>query len=50
MQMTSRECEFCGHFYIQPCDAAKAKTCLNVRKGEAPAPKKVPTKKKVKKK
>lgn len=26
------ECKFCGHYYIQPCDAKKAKACRNVRK------------------
>lgn len=25
------ECKFCGHWYINPCDAARAKKCGNQR-------------------
>lgn len=25
------QCKFCGHYYLYPCDEAKAKACANVK-------------------
>lgn len=27
------KCAFCKHFYLKPCDEAKAKKCPNMKKG-----------------
>lgn len=28
----AKECKFCGHAYLKPCDAAKSKKCRNQRR------------------
>lgn len=28
----SKQCEFCGQWYIQPCDAKKQRTCANPKR------------------
>jgi len=30
-QQKPKQCPFCGHYYLEPCDEERQKKCLNIK-------------------